>query len=693
MKNNLWFRLLAFSVALASAPSAFAQAYIGYVYPAGGQAGTTFQVLLGGQGMEGITNIYVSGTGVSARLLEYNKRMNNQETALIGEQLRELKNPPDKSPPNPKYSNLIVRIEKILRDQVDQPANASIANRAIAEITIASNAPPGPREIRVATKSTLSNPLVFIVSEFPEYVGEPVQPSRLITLGKESASLRRKNRGTNAPPADAMMSMMMNTLGPSSLPGDLDDDVVRLELPFTANGQITSGTVDRYRFAARKGQHLVFTVQARELVPYLADAVPGWFQPVIALWDARGKEVAYDDDYRFKPDPVITYDVPEDGDYMFAIYDSIYRGREDFVYRVSIAERPFITSIFPLGAPAGTSPEIAIKGVNLTDTRAEPPAKDAAPGVCSITTRGKGGFLSNRMPFALDTLPECVEKEPNDTRRKAQSVTLPVIVNGRIDKPGDLDVFKFEGHAGDKIVAEVTARRLDSPVDSVLKLTDANDRCLAINDDNEDLASGLNTHHADSYLRATLPSNGTYFVQIADTQHNGGEEYAYRLRISAPQIDFAVRVVPSSMIIRSNAPANPKIYVIRKDGYTGPITLSLKDPPAGFSMYPVTMIGTQATTYVAIKANLSETKDPVCLTLIGTATNATEKVVREAAPAEDRMQAFLWRHLVPAQQLMALVLPVPPPPPKVEPAKPAAPAKPEPAKPAPAAAKPTTSKT
>jgi hypothetical protein len=33
----------------------------------------------------------------------------------------------------------------------------------------------------------------------------------------------------------------------------------------------------------------------------------------------------------------------------------------------------------------------------------------------------------------------------------------------------------------------------------------------------------------------------------------------------------------------------------------------------------------------------------------------TQKLVRVAEPAEDRMQAFLWRHLVPAQELKAFV--------------------------------------
>ena len=32
------------------------------------------------------------------------------------------------------------------------------------------------------------------------------------------------------------------------------------------------------------------SAQARQLIPYIADAVPGWFQPVIVLYDAGGNE-------------------------------------------------------------------------------------------------------------------------------------------------------------------------------------------------------------------------------------------------------------------------------------------------------------------------------------------------------------------------------------------------------------------
>ena len=46
---------------------------------------------------------------------------------------------------------------------------------------------------------------------------------------------------------------------------------------------------------------------------------------------------------------------------------------------------------------------------------------------------------------------------------------------------------------------------------------------------------------------------------------------------------------------------------------------------------------------------------PVNLTIVGTAKIGDREVVHEAVPAEDKMQAFLWRHLLPAETLPALV--------------------------------------
>jgi len=550
---------------------------------------------------------------------------------------------------------LIARIDQRITEQINTPACVSITNMVIVEVTTAADAKPGQRELRLATPRGVSNPLVFCVGQLPELCRKPMISAQLQVLGKEQLALRKR---------------------PESEAED------RITVPCIVNGQIASGEENRYRFDARKGQRLVISTEARQLIPFIADAVPGWFQPVLALYDAEGKEVAYNDDYRFQPDPVILYEVPRDGPYVLAIYDAIYRGREDFVYRVSIGETPFVTSIFPLGGRACDPATVEMKGWNLEKAELTPPARDAGPGVYPITACNKEGFASNRLLFALDTLPECLEEEPNDEPSCAQKVELPIIINGRIDRRNDGDVFQFAGRAGETIVAEVSARRLDSPLDSVLKLSDAAGKLLAFNDDHEDPEAGANTHPADSYLMAKLPTDGIYYVHLGDTARNGGEEYAYRLRISAPRPDFALRVVPSSVGLRGKSTTPINIQVIRKDGFTGPIKLGLKDPPAGFSSPPVSVAGTQEVARLTLKTDVADRKQPVTLCVEGRAQIQDREVAHEAVAAEDRMQAFLWRHLVPAEDLKVLVFDpsyVPPPkrvrrvlPPSMEETKPAA---------------------
>ena len=87
-----------------------------------------------------------------------------------------------------------------------------------------------------------------------------------------------------------------------------DEVEQRITLPCTVNGQIASGEVNRYRFEARKGQRLLLPWEPG---PFIAASRLRWFQPVMALYDAAGQGGGYDDDYRFKPDPVIFFKCPK----------------------------------------------------------------------------------------------------------------------------------------------------------------------------------------------------------------------------------------------------------------------------------------------------------------------------------------------------------------------------------------------
>ena len=586
--------------------------HIGYVYPAGGRQGTSFTVTLGGQLLEGATGADVTGTGVTARLLKHERQVTPSEQDALAKELSQIREKRERGQAlTPAEAARAEEIRTTLTRFGRQLANPALNEFATLQVTIASNAPAGRREIRLLTGVGLSNPLAFEVDVLPEFS----QPDwKNVPQSRENAEAAREKGARER----------------------------RVALPIILNGQIQPGGIDRYRFAARRGQKLTITAQARDLLPYLADAVPGWLQAVLTLYDAGGKELKFDDDNGFRPDPILLYQVPADGEYVLEIRDALHRGREDFVYRVTAGEFPYVTDLFPLGGRTGTQVRASVKGWNVQEGDTAIDLRAVAAGVQPYAVRA-GGRRSNPVSFAVDTLPEFVERETN----VAQAVTLPAIVNGRIDRPGDVDVFQFTGRAGQRVVAEVWARRLGSPLDSFLKLTDPDGRQLAYNDDHVDKASGLDTHHADSSLAFTLPSNGVYVVRLGDTQRQGGPAHAYRLRLGEPQPDFALRVTPSSLNVRAGAAAAVTVYALRRDGFDGEIALSLRGAPDGFSLAGARVPAGQDQVTLTLAAPVAD--QLVSLSLQGRAAIDGREVRREAIPADDLMQAFAYRHLVPAQ--------------------------------------------
>ncbi len=627
-------------IVLAIVSSAGAQnaPHLGYVYPAGGRQGTTFQVTVGGQFLVNVTNAFVSGASVQTKVIEYNRPLNQKEFNDLRDRLKALQEKKQDARRAPNSTNVWTTVDerefaeiraRIIKNPPNRQGNPAIAETVIVQVTLATNADPGDRDLRLETPGGLSNPLIFRVGQLPEFsrpAAKAINPdlnNLLERLGKKPAT---------------------NTASETSI-----------TLPAVVNGQIMPGGVDWYRFQARKGQRLVVAVSARELIPYLADAVPGWFQAAVSLHDAQGKELNYADHFWFHPDPVLSCEIPKDGIYLVQVRDSLYRGREDFVYRIALGELPLVTGIFPLGGPVGAPTPVELTGWNLPVTNLTEDAAGRKPGIYPLSTPADEQ-ICNHQPFALDTLPECLEQEPNDSRETAQAVTLPVIVNGRIDHPGDWDVFRFGGRTGDPVVAEIYARRLDSPLDSVLKLTDAAGKQLAFNDDHEDKGSGLNTHHADSYISTVLPTNGTFYLWLGDAQHKGGPEYSYRLRISPPQPDFALRVVPSSLSVRAGGSFPLTVYALRKDGFTNQITLVLDGAPAGFKLTGNSIPASQDKIQITLTTPPMALPDPVSLNIEGSAMNQGQTQLRKAVPAEDMMQAFAYRHLVPSKELDVVVL-------------------------------------
>ena len=257
---------------------------IGYLLPAGGQHGTTVKIMLGGARITNSPEILVQDKGIRAKVEHActtprterpraNERaamrqavdLAKRGAAITGELRDRLNDRPLLWPlRNPKLKPTQDEMQRItyeyLTDRQRVQASRDLAQTVLISLAIPANTKPGRHELRLRTPFGISDPFYFFVGQCPE------------TLETEPGTEQQPM----APP---------------------------LRLPICINGQIFPGDIDRYRFQAKAGQTLSLTAAARELKPFIADAVPGWFEAMITLYDPKGKEAAFSDCTQFRPDP------------------------------------------------------------------------------------------------------------------------------------------------------------------------------------------------------------------------------------------------------------------------------------------------------------------------------------------------------------------------------------------------------
>jgi len=508
--------------------------------------------------------------------------------------------------------------------------NQQLSDVLALEITISGNAVPGRRELRIETPLGLTNPIVFNGGSLREV--RELEPNNKKAFESYARNLK---------------------LSPKS---NLQEGEP-LILPVLINGQIMPGDTDRFRFKANEGEHLVVMAEARSLIPYLSDSVPGWFQATLTLYDSKGNRLKYIDDYQFNPDPVCFYNITDSGEYELEIRDSIYRGREDFIYRISIGDLPFMTHLYPLGGRYGKQMKVTVAGWNISETRVKLDTKSQS-GLNYFAGNHLASKPLNQLTYHVNTLPSIKEKK----YRKKQKIKIPSMLEGKIAFPGDKSSFYLDGKKGTQMVLEVFARRLGSPLDSIVYMKDNEGNIIAKNDDfvlkdgflHKDI-TGLVTHHADSYLMTTLPEDGRYQIILEDSKKHGGENYGYRLRVSEKMPDFDVRFSPSSINIRRGGIVPITIHVLRKDGFTGPIQVDLKDME-GFTLQGGTIPEQCHQIQMTLAAPVSQVSKTFELNLISEAKISNNLITHLATPSDDVMQAFLFRHLIPAKKGMVKIL-------------------------------------
>lgn len=159
-------------------------------------------------------------------------------------------------------------------------------------------------------------------------------------------------------------------------------------------------------------------------------------------------------------------------------------------------------------------------------------ASDAIPGPRLVRAYGDEGASEPRF-FVVHGGAGMADTEPNDRWVAPQSIPgLPMTVEGRLDRAGDVDSFAFELVAGQWLEARLEAFVLMGKIDAVLRLVDTRGVQRAWNHD----ALAL-----DPRLVWQAPESGRVVVQVfgfrypadASVTLGGGEGSVYRLHLSA----------------------------------------------------------------------------------------------------------------------------------------------------------------
>ena len=158
-------------------------------------------------------------------------------------------------------------------------------------------------------------------------------------------------------------------------------------------------------------------------------------------------------------------------------------------------------------------------------------ATDAAPGVRLVRLFNNEGASEPR-PFVIGAGREIVEIEPNDHFDSAMAIAeLPTTINGRLDKPGDVDSYLVRVPAGHRLLASVDSHVLMSRIDAVLRLMSTNGQQLAWNHDFATIDPQLEWR-ADAAASVIVQVFGFAFPATAEIRLAGGDGAIYRLHLS-----------------------------------------------------------------------------------------------------------------------------------------------------------------
>lgn len=392
--------------------------------------------------------------------------------------------------------------------QVKPESNAS---RVMIEVVADESAQPGIYALRLASATGISNPILVAVDLLPQ-----------AAFAEETAAL-----------------------------------------PVALSGTIGGAEVKGTRFAGVKGQRIVVDVEAQRL--------GASFKPVLRLYDAYGKQIAFASPQPWwGGDARLETTLPADGKYRVEIHDRVYRAGSLGVFRMKIGELAVADRVHPAAVGTAAAKLTFLGGTVPANATVDFSPTGQNPGDRPATWPSLPLLTGPRPNVILSEHPEVVESAAGGIQDIGGT---NVGVSGVLAKAGEEDQYSLAVTAGQRLRIEMQARRLGSPIDGVLSIRNEQGGQLAGADD---VPGSADPMVADF----TVPANVTKIILACkDLLGRGGNDFNYRLVVrDLAQPNFNLSLRTDRVLVPAGGTQVLQVIVDRQN-YAGPIKLELAGLP------------------------------------------------------------------------------------------------------------------
>ncbi len=431
------------------------------------------------------------------------------------------------------------------------------------------------------TRLTDVKEVVFYDPGFTVSKLEVVNDAQIKATVKVAANTLMGEHGVRLRTASGLSELRTLWVGPYPIVAEKEpnsDFATPQKIPMgvTVTGVVDYEDVDYFSVDLKKGQRLSIEIEAMRLANTL-------FDPYIAILDSKRFELATSDDHPLLgQDGMCSIVAPADGTYVVQVRESAYQGNGSCQYRLHVGSFPRPQAIVPAGGKAGEEIEVRFIGDPAGEFSKKIKIPNTPGANFGIYPEDAQGIAPSAIPFRISEVGNTVEVEPNDTIATATKAAFPSAFNGVIDKAGDVDHFRFVAKKGQTFDIHCYARRLGSPLDSVMTLYNGAGAGLTGNDD----AVG-----PDSYFRYTFPADGEYVIGITDHLGKGGPTYFYRVEFTEVKHSATISIPKVALYSQErqviSIPKGGRMATLLSVGrvnFGGELVLSADNLPPGLSL-------------------------------------------------------------------------------------------------------------